>query len=89
MTSRKKKNFGERLIRAAREACAIARGEADPSTCRVFVPADVDVDAPRREQGSTEEEFAARYGLPIATVRDRKQNPMVARRRRPRPDKPD
>ena len=32
--------FGKRLIKAAREACALARGEADPATYRVHVPAD-------------------------------------------------
>jgi putative transcriptional regulator len=78
MMAKKKASLGERFIRAAREGRAIARGEADPSTYRVFVPADVDVGAIRREQGLTQDEFAARYGLPAATVRDWEQ-----RRRQP------
>jgi putative transcriptional regulator len=43
-------------------------------TYRVYVPADVDVGAIRREQGLTQEEFAARFGLPVATIRDWEQN---------------
>lgn len=35
-----KRTFGQGLIEAAREALAIARGEADPSTYRVSVPKD-------------------------------------------------
>ena len=36
-------SFGKRLIDAAKEARAIARGEADPKTYRVHVPAYIDV----------------------------------------------
>ena len=42
IVSKKNSDFGERLIRAAREARAIARGEADPSTYRIYIPPDVD-----------------------------------------------
>ena len=35
--------LGKRLITAAEEARTIVRGEADPSTYRVHIPADVDV----------------------------------------------
>jgi len=34
---KKKLTFGQKLIQAAREAVAIARGEADPSTYRVYL----------------------------------------------------
>jgi putative transcriptional regulator len=33
--------LGKRLIKAAKEAIAIARGELDPSSYRVHVPTDV------------------------------------------------
>lgn len=35
--------LGKRLITAAKEARAIARGEADPKTYRIHVPAEIDV----------------------------------------------
>src|ERR1039458_5281772 len=35
--------LGKRLLKAAKSARAIARGEADPTTYKVHVPADVDV----------------------------------------------
>jgi hypothetical protein len=46
MTNRKRggrrPTVGERLIQAAKEARAIARGEADPNTYNVYTPADID-----------------------------------------------
>jgi putative transcriptional regulator len=66
--------FGERMVQAAREAAAIARGEADPATYRVVAPVDVDVGAIRRELKLTQDEFSARFGLPIGTVRDWEQH---------------
>ncbi|SFU83235.1 putative transcriptional regulator [Methylobacterium sp. 174MFSha1.1] len=65
--------FGSRLIQSAREAVAIARGEADPATYRVHVPAEVDVRAIRKATGLTQVEFAQRFGFPIGTLRDLEQ----------------
>jgi len=70
--------FGERMIQAAREGRAIARGEADPATYRVFVPSEVDVRKIRRRMKLSQDEFATKFGLPVATVREWEQN-----RRRP------
>jgi putative transcriptional regulator len=70
--------LGKRLIKAAEEALAIARGEADPSTYRVHVPADIDVHKIRKELKLSQAEFAAEFGLSAATIRDWEQN-----RRRP------
>ena len=39
--------LGKRLIQAAEEAHAIARGEADPSPYKGHIPADLDVKAIR------------------------------------------
>lgn len=64
---------GKRLIQAAREAVAIARGEADPATYRLHVPLEVDVKKIRLKQRLTQVEFAARYGLNVARVRDWEQ----------------
>lgn len=65
--------LGKRLIKAAREARAIARGEADPSTYRVHVPAEVDVKLIRRRLKLTQAEFARRFGIPPGTLRDWEQ----------------
>ena len=65
--------LGKRLIKAADEARAIARGEADPSTYRVYVPADVDVKAIRQHMKMTQAQFSARYGFPLGTLRDWEQ----------------
>ena len=65
--------LGSRLIKAAREGRAIARGEA-AGAYRVFVPADVDVRKIRRAFGLSQEQFAASFGIPTATVRDWEQH---------------
>jgi putative transcriptional regulator len=59
-------------------APAVARRKVDPKTCRVCVPADVDARAIRRKLGLSQDAFAARFGIPVATLRDWEQ-----RRRRP------
>ena len=64
---------GERLIEAAREAIAIARGEADPSTYVVHMPPEIDVKAIRRRKRMTQVEFAMRYRLNVARLRDWEQ----------------
>jgi putative transcriptional regulator len=65
--------LGKKLIAAAREGVAIARGEADPASYRLHVPAKIDVKAMRRKLGMTQELFAVRYGLTLARVRDWEQ----------------
>jgi putative transcriptional regulator len=65
--------LGKRLIQSAKEARAIARGEADPSTYRVFVPAKIDVKGIRARRGLTQEEFCKRYGISLASLRDWEQ----------------
>ena len=65
--------LGKRLIKAAEEARTIARGEADPSTYKVHVPAEIDVKAIRQGLKMTQAEFSARYGFPLGTIRDWEQ----------------
>ena len=72
-----KKAFDE-IAAGLADAIAIAKGEADPATYRVNVPADVDVLRIRRKMGLTREAFARRFGLQLGTVRDWEQ-----RKRRP------
>jgi putative transcriptional regulator len=67
-------NLGKKLIIAAKQGVAIARGEASPDSYRLHVPAEIDVRAMRQKLGLTQEEFAIRYGLTLARVRDWEQN---------------
>lgn len=60
---------GKRLIQAAKEALAIAHGEADPDTYRVHVPTAVDAKAIRKGLGLSQAEFAARFGFSLHTLR--------------------
>jgi putative transcriptional regulator len=66
-------SLGKRLIKSAKEGRAIARGETDAATYKVFVPAKIDVKAIRRRRGLTQEEFCIRYGLSVASLRDWEQ----------------
>ena len=63
--------IGKRLIAAAREASAIARGEAKPH--RAYVPADVDVRAIRQRLKLSQEEFASEFGFTTNQIRDWEQ----------------
>ena len=64
-------------IRAGLED-AIARGEADPASYRVHVPAEIDVKAIRRKLGMSQAEFAASFGFGLDAVQNWEQG-----RRRP------
>lgn len=66
--------LGKKLIAAAEQGVAIARGKVDPASYRLHVPAKIDVGAMRRKLGMTQEEFALRYGLTLARVRDWERN---------------
>lgn len=70
--------LGKQLISAAKEGRAIVRREADPSTYRVHVPAELDVQAIRKRLKLSQAEFAAKFGIPPGTLRDWEQ-----RRRKP------
>ena len=65
-------SFAEDLIQSAKEAVAIAKGEAEPAG--IFIPDRVDVAAVRRKQGLSQTVFATRYGLPLGTLRDWEQD---------------
>jgi putative transcriptional regulator len=67
-------SLGKRLIKAAKEARAIARGEADLTTYRVRVPTEVDVQAIRKKTGLSQTAFAARFAIPVTTLRDWEQH---------------
>ena len=60
------------------DAIAIARGEADPATYRVHVPAEVDVKAIRQKLGMSQAAFARSFGFALDAVQNWEQG-----RRRP------
>lgn len=72
---RKRPPLGERVLGAAREAVAHAKGE--PTNVISHVPGDVDVKAIRLRQRLSQSEFARRYGFTLDSV----QNWEAGRRR--------
>lgn len=64
---------GSRILQGAREALALAKGEADVNDYRIHVPATVDVRAIRHKLGMSQPAFAARYGFSIGRIRDWEQ----------------
>jgi putative transcriptional regulator len=62
---------GKRLLEAAREMRAIARGEA--KAAHMHVPADVDVRAIRRSLGLSQDAFASEFSFSITQIRDWEQ----------------
>lgn len=70
--------IGKDLIKAAKEARAYARGDADLSEYEIHVPASIDVKSIRKDLGLTQKAFAARYGFTVSAIRDyeqRRSNP--------------
>jgi putative transcriptional regulator len=72
MTETEDTDFGRELIASMQEAVAIVRGETDAT--RVHLPpGDIDVRAIRKRLNLTRPDFARRFGLAIAAVRDWEQ----------------
>ena len=64
-------SFGKELLQSANEALEIAKGETEPAD--VYVPESVDVSAIRKKLKLSQAGFAARFGLPVGTIRDWEQ----------------
>ncbi|MEO1193133.1 MAG: helix-turn-helix domain-containing protein [Pseudomonadota bacterium] len=73
---------GRLLVQGAKEARAIARGEAEPAQV-YYPPRDVDVAEIRKRQGLTQEQFSRRYALQLTAIREwergRRQPDQAAR----------
>ena len=65
------------IRRGLEEAIAFADGTADPGTYRVHVAKTVDVKAIRAGLGMTQEQFAARFGFSVNTLRHWEQGKRV------------
>lgn len=63
------KEVSDSIRRGLEQALAWAKGEADESTYRVHVPAEVDIKAIRNRLGFTQVEFARRFGFSVNTLR--------------------
>src|ERR1044072_3806930 len=57
------------IRRGLKEAVAYAEGKADKSAFRIHVPKKIDVKAIRTRLDMTQEEFAARFGFSVNTLR--------------------
>lgn len=68
-----KKSVFEGIMEGARDALAIAKGKAAPSSYRIHVPPEMDVRKIRKSLNLTQQEFASRYGFGLARVRDWEQ----------------
>jgi putative transcriptional regulator len=66
--------LGSRLIQAAQEAAAMARGESVPGAVMHEPP---DVRGIRSRLGLSQPAFAQRFGLPVGTIRDWEQGRAV------------
>jgi putative transcriptional regulator len=64
-------SFGKDLVKSAREALVVAEGKRKPH--RVIELEEIDVAAIRKRLHLSQGKFAARFGLPVATVRDWEQ----------------
>jgi len=64
--------IGRKLIKAAKEARAFARGETTDGFI-VHVPDDVDVKALRKKLKCSQSEFSRRFGFAIDAVQDWEQ----------------
>lgn len=61
---------GQRLITSMKQAVAISKGEADPSTYRIYsVGPGINVQAIRLRLGLSQAKFAERFGFSLDTVR--------------------
>ncbi len=79
--ARKRQTVGESIIQGLNDAIAWTRGEnADVRVTLVHIP-EVDVRTVRRKMGLSQSEFATKFGLPPATLRNWEQG-------RSRPDAP-
>ena len=57
------------IRRGLEQALAYAEGRADAGLYRVTVPTEVDVKAIRAKLGMTQQEFSARFGFSVNTLR--------------------
>lgn len=80
-TARKRSTVGKRIIEGLEHAVAWTRGQNDRVQVTLVEVPEVDVREVRTKMGLSQAQFAAKYGLPPATLRNWEQG-------RARPDAP-
>jgi putative transcriptional regulator len=78
---RKRQTVGESIIQGLNEAIAWTRGENTSARVTLVHVPEIDVRAVRTKMGLSQAEFATKFGLPPATLRNWEQG-------RSRPDAP-
>lgn len=71
------RKVADSIRRGLEQAVAYAKGEADLRRYRVHVPDEIDVRAIRNKLGLTQQEFAARFGFSVNTLRHWEQGKRV------------
>lgn len=72
-----RRSVADDIRQALMEAVSIAKGEADPSTYKVHIPAEVDPREIRKALGLSQADFAARYGFNLRTLQHWEQGLRV------------
>ena len=72
-----RKSVEASILRGMEQAIAYVKGEADLSKYRVHVPEEIDVRAIRTKLKMTQDEFAARFGFSVNTLRHWEQGKRV------------
>src|SRR5258706_5607328 len=80
-SARKRPTVGERIIEGLEQAVAWTRGHNDRARVTLVQVPDVDVRKVRLKMGLSQAQFATKFGLPPATLRNWEQG-------RARPDAP-
>ncbi len=80
-TAHRRPTVGQRIIEGLEQAVAWTRGENDRARVTLVQVPEVDVRDVRRRMGLSQAQFAAKFGLPPATLRNWEQG-------RARPDVP-
>jgi putative transcriptional regulator len=76
-----RKNVGDALVEAMREALAIAQGEMEPAAIHHFpLPLEVDVRAVRKQTGLSRVKFAEKFALDARAVQDWEQGRRMPER---------
>ena len=65
------------MMEGLNDALDIVEGRADPATYRVHIPLEIDTKAIRAKMKLSQAQFAERYGLSAAAVRDWEQGRRV------------
>lgn len=67
------KRVFDEIAEGLRDAIAVAKGEAGPSSFHLHLPPSIDVKAIRKRTGFSQKAFAERFGFSLGAIRDWEQ----------------